>query len=211
MTAGRWVLLVLILLPTTIECVLWGADHGLWGQLRWRGLAYQYGGFWAGLLHNWQPNYAAQPVTMFASYALLHAGMGHLIGNLSGLALLGELAAERVGARGLITLYAASAFGGAAAFGALSTSAAPMIGASGAIFGLAGAWTVWDWQDHRNRPDRIWAWRTPAIILALGLMNAAIWLLQGGNLAWQTHVGGFATGAFLAMLPRLMGARTKTP
>lgn len=212
MTAGRWMLAAIIAANLGVECVLLGADLGLWGDARWRGLAYQYGGFWAGLLHDWQPNYAAQPVTMFASYALLHAGMGHVVGNMLGLAVLGDLAVDRVGARGLITLYAAAGLGGAVAFGILSTSAAPMIGASGAIFGLAGAWTVWDWQDHRapvNKiwADRIWAWRTPAIVLGLAGMNAAIWALQGGNLAWETHLGGFIAGAGLAMWPRVFGGK----
>lgn len=201
-SAARWVLLGIILINVAVECALSGADLGLWGDGRWRGLAYQYGGFWAGLLYDWQPNYAAQPVTMFASYAVLHAGPAHLIGNMAGLIWLGDLAAHRVGARGLVLLYVGSALGGAVAFGAITESAAPMIGASGAIFGLAGAWTVWDWQNHRARPDRIWAWRTPAIVLGLAGMNAAIWVTQGGNLAWQTHLGGFIAGAVLAMWKR---------
>ena len=201
--------LVLIAVPTVVECLLWGADHGLWGDARWRGLAYQYGGFWAGLLRNWQPNYAAQPVTMFVTYALLHAGPGHLIGNMGGLWWLGDLVVTRVGARGLALLYAVSALGGAVAFGILTTSAAPMIGASGAVFGLAGAWTVWDWQDHRLRADRTWAWRTPAIVLGLAGMNAATWALQGGNLAWQTHLGGFIAGAGVAMWPRVWRGRAE--
>ena len=204
LTKGRFVLLGIILVNAAIEAALWGADLGLWGAGRWRGLAFQYGGFWAGLLHDWQPNYAVQPVTMFVSYALLHAGPGHLIGNMGGLVFLGDLAVDRVGGRGLALLYAAAALGGAVAFGAISTSGAPMIGASGAVFGLAGAWTVWDWRDHRGRVDRIWAWRTPAIVLGLTVMNAAIWALQGGNLAWQTHLGGFIAGAGLALFPKIL-------
>ena len=100
LTTGRFVLLGIILINAAIEAALWGADLGLWGAGRWRGLAYQYGGFWAGLLHDWQPNYAVQPVTMFVSYALLHAGPGHLIGNMGGLVFLGDLAVDRVGGRG---------------------------------------------------------------------------------------------------------------
>lgn len=69
---------------------------------------------------------------------------------------------------------------------------------------------MWDWHDHRTLPDRIWAWRTPAIVLGLAGMNAAIWALQGGNLAWETHLGGFMAGAGLAMFPRAFGGKPRT-
>ena len=75
----RWVfshvvLICILLICIVIEMVLQGADYGFWGSPRWRGLAYQYGGFWRGLLGNWQPNYTSQPVMMFASYGFLHGG-----------------------------------------------------------------------------------------------------------------------------------------
>lgn len=194
--SGRRVLLALILLCLAIELVLQGADHGLWGNPRWRMLCYQNGGFWAGLLHDWQPNYRLQPLAMFFSYALLHAGLSHALGNMMGLAFLGDLAVQRYGARGLLVLYAASTLGGGLAYGLLSTSPAPMIGASGAIFGLVGAWTVW------AAPARHSLAYALAIIAGLVALNAAFWVMQGGNLAWQTHLGGFATGAALALYPR---------
>ena len=212
---GRYALLGLILICVVVEVALQGADFGLWGNARWRGLSYQYGGFWAGLLWDWRPNYRGQAVVMFFSYAALHAGAGHLIGNMLGLAWLGDLTQERCGARGLLVLYGLSALGGALAFGGLSSSPAPMIGASGAIFGLAGAWTVWDWQDSRNDPDARASHlispqlispqfikrglRPLAVVLGLAGLNAAVWVLQDGNLAWETHLGGFATGALLAL------------
>lgn len=194
--SGRRVLLGLILLCLAIELVLQGADHGLWGNPRWRTLSYENGGFWAGLLHDWQPNFRLQPLTMFFSYALLHAGFSHALGNMMGLAFLGDIAAQRYGARGLLVLYAAATLGGGLAFGLLSTSPAPMIGASGAIFGLAGAWTIWAAQARQS------LFYALAITAGLAALNAVIWAMQGGNLAWQTHLGGFATGAILALYPR---------
>jgi len=193
------VLLGVIVLP---ELVLLMADAGWIGSRRWRSQAYTYGAFWAGILGDgWTPNYTAQPFTMFFSYSFLHAGPGHLFGNAVALAWLGGIAAERLTPWQLIGLYTGSALGGALAFAALSSSISPMVGASGAIFGLAGAWLVWAWQDQ---PDAAHAWRFAGqmVVLVIGL-NAAIWYLQDGQLAWETHMGGFLVGAALAAaLPR---------
>ena len=193
------VLLALIVLP---ELVLMAADAGLIGSRRWRFQAYSYGAFWAGILaDSWTPNYAAQPFAMFFTYSFLHAGAGHLIGNAVALAWLGSIALERLTPLRFLGLYAGATLGGALAFAALSASTSPMVGASGAIFGLAGAWLVWAWQDQ---PDSHRAWRFAGQMLGLViLLNAVIWWLQDGQLAWETHLGGFATGAALAWsLPR---------
>ena len=50
-----------------------GADLGLWSDPRARQRAIENFGFWAGLLHGWQPNYAGQALVMFVSYGFLHA------------------------------------------------------------------------------------------------------------------------------------------
>lgn len=215
--AGRWVLIALIAAPVLGELLLQGADFGLWGSPRWRNLAYQFGGFWAGLLHNWTPNFAAQPVAMFFSYAFLHAGLNHLAGNMLGVVVLGgqitahyAARAARLDAprrppspgRGLLTLYTLSALGGAMMFGAVTHSPSPMVGASGAVFGLAGAWSVWDWQRARaEHAPRLRQWRAALIALGLVALNAATWALNGGALAWEAHLGGYLTGALLASRP----------
>ncbi len=191
----------LILAPCLVELLLIGADLRLWGSPIWRGMAYQYYGFWAGLLHDWQPNYALQPYVMFVTYSLLHSGLGHLVGNMVGLAWLGDLVAERQGGRVLLRVYALSALGGALVFGLISHSPAPMVGASGAIFGLAGALTVWDAQTRHGR-DR-WG-RVGLILLALTVVNLVMWWLQAGNLAWETHLGGTFAGMGVAVYPALL-------
>jgi membrane associated rhomboid family serine protease len=197
------VLLVLIGLCGGIELTLIAADYGLVGTPRWRGLSYQNGAFWAGLLSNWRPNYAAQPWLMFVTYAFLHSGFGHLAGNMLTLFFLGGIAQERVGQRGLALLYGVSAIGGAAAFGVLSGSPQPMVGASGALFGLAGAWQYWEWSDRRQQGRSVWpVWRT---VLGLVLLNAVLWMWMDGLLAWETHLGGFIVGWVCAMGLMRMG------
>jgi rhomboid protease GluP len=195
-----WAILLASCLP---ELILLAADYGFIGSARWRQLAYQNGGFWAGLLHGWQPNYAAQPLTMFFSYAFLHAGFGHLLGNMGALIGLGLAAQERLGNFGFAALYAVSALGGALAFGLLSHSPAPMVGASGALFGLAGAWAIWDCQQHR-RTTPLWRAMLRLLVITAGLvlLNLLIWLMMEHHMAWETHFGGFLAGAAFAWLYR---------
>ncbi len=88
-------------------------------------------GVLAGLLYGWRPNYAGQPVTMFASYGWLHAGPGHLLGNLGALVWLGPEIQMRFGTRGFMALWAVCLLGGAVGFALLTSSPAPMVGASG--------------------------------------------------------------------------------
>ena len=201
-TAALWLLVAALLLP---EALLLGADLGFWGSGRWRPLAYAYGGFWTGLLRGWQPNFPAQPWTMFLTYSFLHAGPMHLIGNLAALAWLARLMQPRIGTGRMLLVYAVAALAGAAMFGLLSRQVAPMVGASGAIFGLAGAWIVGEARDDhaRGRPWRQVLGRAALIGLVLAVLNLVQWWAEAGRLAWQTHLGGFLAGAVLAsLMPR---------
>jgi membrane associated rhomboid family serine protease len=200
-----WLVTGLVILP---EVLLAGADAGLWGTALWRPLAWQNGGFWAGLWYGWQPNYAAQPFTMILTYPLVHAGPGHAAGNAAGLWALGVMLLPRAGARGVLLAFAAGAIGGGVAFALLAGSPAPMVGASGAVFGLAGA--LW-WHDTAAQPP---GWRRAMRsggLAALGLLInwPMAWMTPGG-IAWQAHVGGALAGAALAMALNANG-RPKAP
>ncbi len=204
--APRWPLVVLTLVLLVPEAVLLGADLGLWGSRAWRQTAWQYGGFWAGLWHGWVPNYPAQPWAMILSYSFLHAGPGHFAGNLAGLWVMGQALPEmlRAGSR-ILAVWVAGVLGGGLAFGLLAASPAPMIGASGAVFGLVGAW--W-WADTARRrlpsgpslPRRLL--RAAGLGLLLVLANLAMYATSTAGIAWETHLGGFLAGAAAAALLR---------
>lgn len=73
-----------------------------------------------------------------------------------------------------------------------------MVGASGALFGLAGAIVAWDYLDRFLLSEGLWpVLRT--VLFLVGL-NIALWWAMGGQLAWETHLGGFVTGWVMAML-----------
>lgn len=185
-----WALVLLCVIP---ELGLQGADLGLWGTPQWRGLAYAWGGFWPGLLHDWQPNYPLQPLMMFVTYGFLHTGLSHLIVNMITLAALGRLAADRLGQGGFLALYGLSLLGGGVGFGLLTNTTIPMVGASGALFGLAGAWLVWELLERRRAALGLWPLGQAPIWFVV--LNIILWWVTAGQLAWQTHLGGLLAGA----------------
>lgn len=189
-----------------IEAVLVGADLGLWGTRVWRSQAYQLGGFWAGLLHGWEPIYAAQPGIMFASYTFLHSGWQHLLGNLAALTWLGLYLEKSCGGARFSVLFAISALGGALCFGLLTQSPRPMVGASGAITGLIAVWIA---HDAREMSEEGAARReilgVGAIrIVVLSALNLLAARLESSGLAWEAHLGGFLAAALaMAVVPAL--------
>lgn len=192
-----WFPVTIIVLCCGVEATLQIAD---WLDLgpRLRATAYENGGFWAGLLRNWQPNYAAQPYTMFLTYGFLHGGLIHLAVNMITLWSLGREVIARIGNWGCALLYFGTMIGGGAGFAALATGPAPMVGASGALFGLAGGLLAWAYVDRYTLQETLWPVLRATVMLAT--LNLVLWWAMDGQLAWQTHLGGFVIGWVLALL-----------
>lgn len=164
----------------------------------WRMTTIAYGAFWNGLLQGWDPLYPLQREVMFISHAFLHGGLMHLLGNMVAVLALGGIVVARIGQKGFLLLYAISVIGGAAGFALLSSTETPMVGASGAVFGLIGAWKFWEWQarQHFGSPMRpLWM-----SLLGLAVLNVVLWVLLSGLLAWEAHLGGFIAGVLFAAL-----------
>lgn len=193
----RW-LSALICICGAIELVLTFSDWGLFGQSRLRALFYEYGGFWPGLLTDWDFNYAAQPYLMFVTYGFLHAGITHLVVNMISLWSLGAAVVDRVGTRGLGLLYGVSIAGGAGGYALLGHGHLPMVGASGALFGLAGGLLAWMYVDRFTHEQGLLP-VLQAVVLLL-ILNLILWWAMDGHLAWQTHLGGFVAGWIMALL-----------
>jgi len=195
---ANWLVLALVGLCVAVEFVLVLADLGLIDVPRLRATAIESFGFWPGLLRDWRPNYPFQPYLMFATYAFLHAGFLHLLVNMITLVSLGTAVSLRVGTRGVAILYVTSIIGGAIGFGLLADTLTPMVGASGALFGLFGGLMAWEYVDRFIAEDRLW----PVVRMAgvLIVLNVVLWWAMNGQLAWETHLGGFITGWVVALL-----------
>jgi membrane associated rhomboid family serine protease len=195
---GRGVIWGLVAICAGVEAILLMADLGLLGDPRLRQKAYEWAGFWPGLLQGWRPNYPGQGAAMFATYGFLHGGPLHLAVNMVTLWSLGGAVLDRVGSWGFIVLYTASLLGGAAGFGLLAETFRPMVGASGALFGLAGGLLAWNYIDRFTFRESLWP--VVRIVLFLVAMNVAMWWALDGQLAWETHLGGFVMGWITALL-----------
>lgn len=195
---GRFAIIALVVVCVGIEVLLQLGDRGLFGLPRFRSLAYEYGGFWSGLLADWRPNYPLQPWAMFVTYGFLHAGLMHLALNMLTLVSLGLPVAARVGGGKLLILYALALLGGGLGFALLSDSYRPMVGASGALFGLAGAILAWDYVDRFTLQERLWP--VARAILLLAALNVALYYAMDRLLAWEAHLGGFVMGWIGALL-----------
>jgi membrane associated rhomboid family serine protease len=161
-------------------------------------LAYEYAAFWPGLLDNWQANYAAQPYIMFVTYGFLHSGPVHLAVNMVTLLSLGRAVLARVGQRGFILLYVGASLGGGVGFWLLASGLRPMVGASGALFGFVGGLLAWYYVDRYTYHEGLWP--IGRAILLLAIVNVVLWWAMGGQLAWETHLGGFLAGWIVALL-----------
>ncbi len=127
--------------------------------------------------------------------ALVHSGFWHIGLNMLALWLMGRSLEPLLGRWRFLTLYVLSALGGSVAVALLSFTT-PVVGASGAIFGLFGALIVIGRHIGANIGGI-------AIILAI---NLAIGFIPGFNVSWQAHVGGLVVGALVG----LVYARTRS-
>lgn len=127
----------------------------------------------------------------------LHAGGVHLALNAVWLALFTAAAAALVGpARAVATALLGGVAGQLLSF---AIAMGPSVGASGAVFALAGTLLAVVWR-RRNRlaPDVRWR-----LLASLGAATALLLFfpLTAGAVDHAAHVGGFVAGAALGALP----------
>jgi membrane associated rhomboid family serine protease len=137
------------------------------------------------------------------SATLVHAGLLHLAMNMLILVWCGTQVERVLGARALVFLYIVSAYTAAVLQWAVTPHAqVPMVGASGAISGILGAFALSFGQQKRivrsqslNRTlNALWllaAW------IVLQLMTGFLAGTQGVLVATPAHVGGFLSGLLL--------------
>lgn len=188
-----WPLLAIALICTLPEAMLWLSPNP--GHLR--GLLLQNCAFWPGVLTGgWKPNYPLQGVVMFLTYGFLHAGATHFLFNMATLFSLGRPLLADLGKARFFGLYAAGLAGGGLGYGLLSGHPQPMVGASGALFALAGALVVQHFTQDWRELSLVTALRAAAgpVALLIG-MNVVMFYAMNGQLAWEAHLGGALAGA----------------
>ena len=140
----------------------------------------------------------------------LHAGFLHLIGNMWFLWIFGDNVEGALGHfRFLLFYLGTGVFATTVHFLTEPGSQIPLVGASGAIAGVMGAYLV---QFPTSRVTvllpLVIIWTTvqlPAFVmllywLTIQVVNGMAGASGGGGVAWWAHVGGFVAGAALGRL-----------
>jgi len=132
---------------------------------------------------------------------LLHGSLAHIFFNMYALYIFGPRLEQQVGSLPFAALWLASAAGGSAASFFFGEPDQVAVGASGAIFGLFGAWLYVAWV-RRDTPAGRAQLRTFGWLLAI---NMALPLFIR-NIDWRAHLGGLVTGVIVAALWRYFAA-----
>ncbi len=151
------------------------------------------------------------PFLSLITSVFMHGGWLHLIVNMWTLWLFGVAVEDRLGNWRFLLFYLACGIGGSLGHLVFNLeSAIPVVGASGAIAGVLGAFT---WLFTRAKVAVVF----PIVIVPLifqvpALAYTALWfglqVVQGalsvgndpnvGGIAWFAHLGGFAAGVGIA-------------
>jgi membrane associated rhomboid family serine protease len=146
------------------------------------------------------------PATLITAM-FLHGGLAHLAVNMLFLWIFGAAVEDRFGPGPFLGLYLVGGILGTLAFVAVNPdSAAPLVGASGAVSAAMGAFLL------IGPRRRIFSLVAPVPLIAVTL---PAWALLGPYLvsqlvtpedtavAWQAHVGGMVAGFLIALALRL--------
>jgi membrane associated rhomboid family serine protease len=137
----------------------------------------------------WPPLTTVEPWRMLTT-ALVHSerSLFHILFNMYSLWILGPLIEGLIGRGRFLALYVLSAFGGSVAVLYLAPEQA-VVGASGAIFGMLGAFFI---------IQRGIGGQSVQLVVLIAL-NLAIGFVVPG-ISWQAHIGGLVVGGLVALI-----------
>jgi membrane associated rhomboid family serine protease len=138
------------------------------------------------------------------TYAFLHAGFWHILGNMITLWVFGQAVEDRLGRLGFLGLYLLG--GIAAGLAHMAYTPSPVVGASGAVAAVTGAFLIMLPQVHIRcllfffiiGIYMIPAWAFIAFAIAKDFLMTGTGL--SGNVATVAHIGGYFWGIGVASL-----------
>jgi membrane associated rhomboid family serine protease len=165
---------------------------------------YNFGVVPASLLGE-KETYIPPFLTIFSSM-FMHGGWMHLIGNMVFLWIFGDNVEDSMGRFKFICFYLTSGIAAAILQAIIDpTSEIPMIGASGAIAGVLGAYLVL--YPRANVNVLFWLFIFITVIRVPAFIVLGVWIISqffsvssagdGGGVAYFAHIGGFLAGALL--------------
>lgn len=114
----------------------------------------------------------------------------HILFNMYTLWVFGQILESMLGRGRFITLYLAAGLAGSVGVMFLATPETFVVGASGAIFGILGAFLV---------IQRKLGGNTTSLMILVGI-NLVVGFLPGLNVSWQAHLGGLIGGVLIGLV-----------
>ncbi|GAA2031910.1 rhomboid family intramembrane serine protease [Agromyces tropicus] len=132
-----------------------------------------------------------EPWRMITSMFVHSTGLiFHILLNMYTLWIFGQLLENVLGRWRFLALYLISGLAGSVAVLWLSDPRSGVVGASGAIFGLMGAFLVIQRRLGGNATQ---------LLILVGI-NLVIGFVPGFNIAWQAHLGGLVAGGLIGLI-----------
>ena len=151
-------------------------------------------------------------LTIFTSM-FMHGGFMHLIGNMLYMWIFADNIEDSLGPKKFIIFYLLSGIGAAMTQVLMDThSQIPMVGASGAIGGVLGAYLI----NHPNARVLVlipFGFFSQLIkiraLYVLGFWFILQFISSGGGVAYAAHIGGFVSGMILILFFNKKGKRKR--
>jgi membrane associated rhomboid family serine protease len=151
--------------------------------------AIQYAGAYSYPSGTVASNAGFEPWRMLTS-VFAHGSIIHILLNMYTLWIFGSIMEPMLGRARFLALFLISGFAGSVGVLLLGSPLQPVVGASGAIFGLFGAFFIIQRRLGGNAMQ----------MLVLIALNIGIGFLPGLNIAWQAHVGGLVGGVLVGLI-----------
>ncbi len=157
-------------------------------------------------------NFLPPPFTLLTAM-FVHGNLFHLLGNMLYLWIFGDNIEDRLGHFKFIIFYLGTGVVASLAHIAVNpSSTTPLIGASGAIAGVLGAYFLLFPRAYVVTLIYVFIFvdivRIPAVVfLGIWFFFQVISSTAGGGIAWYAHIGGFLAGTIIILLARSVGSR----
>jgi len=159
-----------------------------------------------------EPRFPSKPERLAMIFSMfMHGGWMHLIGNIWFLWIFGNNVEDHLGKVRYLAFYLLGGIAATLAHVAVQPdSIVPLVGASGAVAAVMGAYAIW----FPNAPIKtlifVIMWSVKAKWWLAFWLGSQFLIGNDSGIAWMAHVGGFVFGALVGLIVRMSKGAQKT-
>lgn len=195
--------IALVVLIAGIELLFQVGTYGLIGgpeAVGWRVAAMEDYGYFNSVFEAMRANniWPLEHVIRFLSYSMIHVSFVQMLMACVFILALGKMVGEIFGNLAFLTVFVLAAVSGALAYGLLSNSSMPLLGAYPGAYGLIGSYTFILWIGlGAMQENQLRAFSLIGFLLGIQL----VWgLLFGSDPTWIAELAGFCAGFLVSPL-----------